>query len=441
VTIKNGLLNKIETKKASIGIIGMGYVGLPLALRFAEQGFKVTGFDIDREKVNDLNKGKSYIVTIPSQRVKPVTDKGFFRASADFSQLKNIDAVMLCVPTPLTESKEPDLSYVLATAQEVAKHLHEGQLISLESTTYPGTTREELLPLFEKEGLKVGKDFYLAFSPEREDPGNKQFTLEKIPKVVGGITKDCTEIASKLYSNVVKEVFEASSPEVAEMEKLLENVFRSVNIALVNELKVLCNRMGVDVWEVIEAASTKPFGYMPFYPGPGLGGHCIPLDPFYLSWRAKQYDFHTRFIELAGEINTNMPYYVVDSIARVLNEAGKAVKGSHILLLGIAYKKDIGDLRESPALKIIELLKKRGAKVSYNDPYCPKIPPTRKYNFDMSSVEINEANLRSMDCVVITSNHTCYDYGDIAKNSKIIIDTRNSFGKIEDQKKDNIFKT
>ncbi len=423
---KNELLKKIDNKNAVIGIVGMGYVGLPLAMRFSEVGFKVVGFDVDSEKIEKLNSGHSYIVDIKSERVSDVVGKKLFRATSEFRDIKDTDAAIICVPTPLTESKEPDLSYVLSTAKEISKYLRSGHVISLESTTYPGTTREEVLPILARQGLKVGEDFFLCFSPEREDPGNKTFKLEAIPKVVGGLTKTCTEVGSKLYGNIVKEVFEVSTPEVAETEKLLENIFRSVNIALVNELKVLTDRMGIDVWEVIEAASTKPFGFMPFYPGPGLGGHCIPIDPFYLSWKAKQYDFHTRFIELAGEINTSMPYYVVNKIIKAVNDKGKSIKCAKIFLLGIAYKPDIGDLRESPALKIIELLKENGAFVEYNDPFCSKIPETRKYDFDMSSKELNSENLKKADCVVITTNHSQYDYDLVTKESKLIVDARNA---------------
>ena len=431
--MKNEILAKIDSKKCVVGIIGLGYVGLPLAMRFSEQGFNVLGFDVDDEKIKNLNSGKSYIVTIPEERVSRATKSGFFKATSNFEELRKVDAILICVPTPLTPSKVPDLSYVIETAKEISKHLRRGQLISLESTTYPGTTREELLPLFEKEGLKVGKDFFLTFSPEREDPGNKNYSLENIPKIVGGITKDCTEIASKLYSYAVKEVFPVSTIEVAETEKLLENIFRSVNIALVNEMKMLLDRMGIDIWEVIAAASTKPFGFMPFYPGPGLGGHCIPLDPYYLSWKAEQYDYHARFIELAGEINTYMPYHVVGKTVTALNDRGKTLKNAKVLVLGIAYKKDIGDLRESPALKIIELLRERGATVDYNDPYCPKIPKMRKYDYDMKSQELTESYLKSLDCVLVTTNHSIYDYDFIAKNSSLIIDTRNAYKSLDEK--------
>lgn len=436
--VKSDLIEKIESRNALVGVIGLGYVGLPLAIGFAEKGFHVLGFDVDESKINDIGAGRSYISTISSEKLSPSVKKGLLKATSRFEELGKPDAIIICVPTPLTESKEPDLSFVINTAKEVSKHLRKGQLVSLESTTYPGTTREELLPLFEKE-LKVGKDFFLAFSPEREDPGNAKFTLSAIPKVVGGITKDCAEVASKLYSNVVKEVLQVSSPEAAEMEKLLENIFRSVNIALMNELKMLADRMGIDIWEVIAAASTKPFGFMPFYPGPGLGGHCIPLDPFYLSWKAKQYDFHTRFIELAGDINTYMPFYVVGNVAKALNEQGKCIKGSKILIMGVAYKKDVGDMRESPALKIIELLRERGAVVEYNDPFFPVMPKTRKYKYELKSKELTSSYLKGLDCVLIAANHSSYDYEFIAKNSKLIIDTRDSFRLVKLADKSNIF--
>src|SRR5689334_8637637 len=383
-----------------VAIIGCGYVGLPLALRFAEAGHKVTGFDTDPAKISMLNAGKSYIEHIPQTKIQQFVNSRHFNATTDFARLKEADAILICVPTPLDERREPDLTYVEQTAVSIYPHLQKGQLVVLESTTYPGTTEELVLPILEKSGLhcriasgleneNVPCDFYLAFSPEREDPGNKQFGLAQIPKVVGGVNPPSGRAAQSLYGQVVARVIPVSTTRAAEMAKLLENIFRCVNIALVNELKLLCLRMGVDVWEVIDAASTKPFGFMPFYPGPGLGGHCIPVDPFYLSWKAREYDFSTRFIELAGEINTSMPYHVVDSVAEALNMHKKSLRGSKLLVLGVAYKKDVDDLRESPTLKIMEILKKRGADFDYNDPYFPQFPKLRHYDYSaMKSVPL-----------------------------------------------------
>ena len=351
--MKNLLLGKINSKNAKIGVIGLGYVGLPLVLRFNDNGFKVVGFDVDEEKVEKLNSGKSYIGHIPGDEIEKVVNAGLFLATTDFEKLKETDAIIICVPTPLTEKREPDLKYVVCTAKEIAKHLRKGHVVSLESTTYPGTTEEVILPILEAGGLKAGEDFFLVFSPDREDPGNPKFAIGNIPKVVGGITGACGEVGKLLYCQVVERVVAVSTTQTAEMTKLLENIYRSVNIALVNELKMLCERMGIDIWEVIEAAATKPFGFTPFYPGPGLGGHCIPIDPFYLSWKAREFDFSTRFIELAGEVNTSVPYYVVSRLIDALNEREKSLKGSKILVLGVAYKKDIDDQRESPSLKII----------------------------------------------------------------------------------------
>src|ERR1700719_860292 len=405
-----------------VAIIGCGYVGLPLALRFAEAGHKVTGFDTDPNKVNMLKAGKSYIEHIPQTKIQQFVNSRHFNASNDFAKVKEADAILICVPTPLDERREPDLSYVEQTAISIYPHLQRGQLVVLESTTYPGTTEELVLPILEKSGLRcpiaagpenenVACDFYLAFSPEREDPGNKQFGLAQIPKVVGGLNPPSGRAAVSLYAQGVARVVPVSSTRAAEMAKLLENIFRCVNIALVNELKLLCLRMGVDVWEVIDAASTKPFGFMPFYPGPGLGGHCIPVDPFYLSWKAREYDFATRFIELAGEVNTAMPYHVVDAVANALNERQKSLKGSKVLLLGVAYKKDVDDLRESPSLKLLELLTARGAKLDYNDPYFPALHKMRHYDFShMRSVELTPAAVATYDCVLIATDHTAYDY-------------------------------
>jgi UDP-N-acetyl-D-glucosamine dehydrogenase len=425
-------------KELKIGIIGCGYVGLPLALRFADVGQRVTGFDTDQEKITKLNAGQSYIQHIPADKIKQHVDGKRFDATTDFTRLREMDAVLICVPTPLDERREPDLSYVEKTAQSIAPNLQRNQLIVLESTTYPGTTEELVLPILEKGGLKcplargagsenVATDFYLAFSPEREDPGNKQFGLAQIPKVVGGINPASGRAAVALYAQIVSKVVPVSSTRAAEMVKLLENIFRCVNIALVNELKQLSLRMDLDIWEVIDSAATKPFGFMPFYPGPGLGGHCIPVDPYYLSWKAREYDFATRFIELAGEINTAMPYNVVDALVSALNSHEKSVKGSKILLLGVAYKKDVDDLRESPSLKLLELLSARGAVLDYNDPYFPALFKMRHYDYsNMKSVELSPERLASYDCVLIATDHTSYDYEAIVRNSKLVVDTRNA---------------
>ena len=425
-------------KELKIGIIGCGYVGLPLALRFADVGQRVTGFDTDQEKITKLNAGQSYIQHISADKIKQHVQGKRFDATTDFTRLREMDAVLICVPTPLDERREPDLSYVEKTAQSIAPNLQRNQLIVLESTTYPGTTEELVLPILQKGGLKcplargagsenVATDFYLAFSPEREDPGNKQFGLAQIPKVVGGINPASGRAAVALYAQIVSKVVPVSSTRAAEMVKLLENIFRCVNIALVNELKQLSLRMDLDIWEVIDSAATKPFGFMPFYPGPGLGGHCIPVDPYYLSWKAREYDFATRFIELAGEINTAMPYNVVDALVTALNSHEKSVKGSKILLLGVAYKKDVDDLRESPSLKLLELLSARGAVLDYNDPYFPALFKMRHYDYsNMKSVELSPERLASYDCVLIATDHTSYDYEAIVRNSKLVVDTRNA---------------
>jgi len=421
-----------------VAIIGCGYVGLPLALRFAEAGHKVTGFDTDPHKVSLLNAGKSYIDHIPQTKIQQFVNSRHFGATNDFAKLKEADAILICVPTPLNEYREPDLSYVEETAKSIQPHLRKGQLVVLESTTYPGTTEELVLPILEKSGLRcpiatgpeaenIAGDFFVAFSPEREDPGNKQFGLAQIPKVVGGVNSPSGRAAQALYAQVVARVVPVSTTRAAEMAKLLENIFRCVNIALVNELKMLCLRMRVDVWEVIDAASSKPFGFMPFYPGPGLGGHCIPVDPFYLSWKAREYDFATRFIELAGEVNVAMPYHVVDSVAAALNEHKKSLKGSKILVLGVAYKKDVDDLRESPTLKIMEILQKRGAEFDYNDPYFPQLHKMRHYDYShMKSVPLTPEALGKYDAVLIATDHSSYDYGVIVDASKLVVDTRNA---------------
>jgi len=421
-----------------VAIIGCGYVGLPLALRFAEAGHKVTGFDTDPAKVSMLNNGKSYIDHISQIKIQQFVNSRHFGATTDFSKLKEMDAVLICVPTPLDERREPDLTYVEQTAISIQPHLQRGQLVVLESTTYPGTTEELVLPILEKSGLhcriaaglesdNIPSDFFLAFSPEREDPGNKQYGLAQIPKVVGGINPPSSRAAQALYAQVVAKVVPVSSTRAAEMTKLLENIFRCVNIALVNELKLLATRMNIDIWEVIDAAATKPFGFMPFYPGPGLGGHCIPVDPYYLSWKAREFDFAARFIELAGEINTAMPYHVVDAIAGSLNSHKKSLNGSKLLMLGVAYKKDVDDLRESPSLKIIQQLQQRGAYVDYNDPYFPQMHKMRHYNFEnMKSVPITADSLGKYDAAIIATDHSCYDYHAIVDGSKIVIDTRNA---------------
>jgi UDP-N-acetyl-D-glucosamine dehydrogenase len=425
-------------KEIKIGIIGCGYVGLPLALRFADVGQRVTGFDTDQAKITKLNAGQSYIQHISADKIKQHVQGKRFDATTDFTRLREMDAVLICVPTPLDERREPDLSYVEKTAQSIAPNLQRNQLIVLESTTYPGTTEELVLPILETGGLRcplakgadaenIATDFYLAFSPEREDPGNKQYGLAQIPKVVGGINPPSGRAAMALYEQIVSKVVPVSSTRAAEMVKLLENIFRCVNIALVNELKQLALRMDLDIWEVIDSAATKPFGFMPFYPGPGLGGHCIPVDPYYLSWKAREYDFATRFIELAGEINTAMPYNVVDALVSALNGHEKSVKGSKILLLGVAYKKDVDDLRESPSLKLLELLTARGAEMDYNDPYFPSLFKMRHYDYSrMKSVELSPERLASYDCVLIATDHTSYDYEAIVRSSKLVVDTRNA---------------
>lgn len=419
------LIQKIVGKEVLVGIIGLGYVGLPLVLRFCEQGFKVLGFDVDSKKVALLKRGRSYLKAISSSRIAQFIRKGLLEVTDDFSRLNEPDCILVCVPTPLTEKKEPDLQYIEKTADSIRSHLRKGQLIVLESTTYPGTTEEMILPKLESTGLKIGKDFFLGYSPEREDPGNKRFTTREIPKVVAGVTPSCKKIVTTLYRQVIQKVIPVSSCRVAELTKLLENIYRSVNIALVNELKMLADRMGIDIWEVIEAASTKPFGFAPFYPGPGMGGHCIPIDPYYLSWKAQEYDFATRFIFLAGEINVHVPYYVVTKIQDALNERGKSIKGAKILILGVAYKKDVDDARESPALVIMELLRKKGATILYHDPYIPSLPPFRKYLFRLKSSPLTERLLHKIDAAVVVTDHSQIDYQWIVKHASLIIDTRN----------------
>ncbi len=422
---KEELKQAIISHQATIGIIGMGYVGLPLVMRFGSCGFTVYGFDIDRDKIVSLKTGKSYIAHIPEGQIQRLVQEGLFHPTDDYNRLSEVDVVVICVPTPLSKTHEPDLRYVRETSRQVSRYGKRGQLVILESTTYPGTTKEILLPELSEAFGEVGRDFFLAYSPEREDPGNPRFSTEKIPKVVGGVTPACRELATALYGEVIEKVVPVSSTEVAEFTKLLENIYRSINIALVNELKILATRMGIDIWEVIEAASTKPFGFQPFYPGPGLGGHCIPIDPFYLSWKAKEYDFATRFIQLSGEINTSMPDYVVARLADGLNEHRKSLKGSKVLVLGIAYKKNVDDVRESPSLVIIEKLLGKGAVISYHDPYVPEIPKTRKHAFGFRSVPLTDETVKGVDAVLVLTDHDGIDYKKVASMSRLFVDTRN----------------
>ncbi|HVW76161.1 MAG TPA: nucleotide sugar dehydrogenase [Alloacidobacterium sp.] len=436
---KTHFIQNVENRTTRIGVIGMGYVGLPLSLLFSEERFAVTGFDIDGKKVSALNSGGSYIVRIPGTEIQAAQKHGF-RATSDYSEISNVDVVIICVPTPLNEYQEPDLSYIRETAKAIAPHLREGQLVILESTTYPGTTEEVLIPILEagnSKGLRVNRDeatagFFVAFSPEREDPGNDTVARRDIPKVVGGVGSVARDMASAVYGSIFNRTVPVSSPAAAEMTKLLENIYRCVNIALVNELKQLCHRMNIDIFEVIDAAKTKPFGFQAFYPGPGLGGHCIPIDPFYLSWKAKQYDFRTKFIELAGEVNEAMPYYVVEKTAEALNEQSKALKGSKVLMLGLAYKKDIDDLRESPSLTIIELLRQKGAIVSYNDPFFPHVGRGRHYALNMDGVPLE--NLGQYDCVLIVTDHSDYDYERIVRESQLVVDSRNATKGLKSEK-------
>jgi UDP-N-acetyl-D-glucosamine dehydrogenase len=423
----NDLLKRIEDRTALVGVIGLGYVGLPLIQAFTAAGFRTIGFDVDQQKVDRLLAGQSYIGHIPSADIAELISQRQFVPTADMKRLDEPDALLICVPTPLSDSRDPDLSYVEATARQIAASLRAGQLVVLESTTYPGTTREVLLPILESSGLKAGSDFYLAYSPEREDPGNPDFSAKGIPKVVGGLDPASSELAAALYNTAVVSVVPTSSPEVAEACKILENTYRSVNIAMVNELKMLFDRLGIDVWEVIAAAKTKPFGFQAFYPGPGLGGHCIPIDPFYLSWLARKSGMATRFIELAGEINRRMPAYVVQRLSEALNEQGKPVWGSKILLLGVAYKKDVDDPRESPSFELMELLGARGAVLSYNDPHIPQLPKMRHYEVpDLASQPLTAELLAAQDCVLIATDHSDYDYDFVVKHAPLIVDTRNA---------------
>jgi len=428
---ENEFVKAIKNRTARVGIIGMGYVGLPLMRTFCNAGFSCLGFDIDSNKVKQLNAGKSYIEHIPSSMIKGLLKKGLFTASDDPKSLRSMDAILICVPTPLNKTRDPDMSYVESTTHLVADHLRRGQLVILESTTYPGTTRELMKPILESSGLKAEKDFFLAYSPEREDPGRKDFTTETITKVVGGLGPKSLKVAEALYGAAISKVHPVSSCDVAESSKILENVYRCVNIALVNELKMLFDRMDIDVWEVVRAAASKPFGYQPFYPGPGLGGHCIPIDPFYLTWKARQYDMCTRFIELAGEINTSMPEYVIARLSEALNSKKKPINGSKVLVLGLAYKKDVDDLRESPSIELIEMLRELGAKVDYNDPHIPKTPKQREHDLGMRSKKLTEAMIKSYDCVLIATDHSTYDYDWIVRHAQLVVDTRNATANIK----------
>ncbi len=424
------LKNKIETKTARVGIVGLGYVGLPLAVEFANAGFSVTGIDVLNAKVDGLNRGESHVQDIPASEVARLLDAKRFTATTDFSVVRELDTINICVPTPLRKTKDPDMSYIVSAVEEIAKYFHPGLLVILESTTYPGTTDELLLPTFEKLGLKAGEDFFLCFSPERVDPGNPVYQTSNTPKVVGGVTPACTEMGRLFFSQALDTVVPVSSTRVAEMVKLLENTFRMINIGLVNEMAIMCDGMGINVWEVIDAAATKPFGFMPFYPGPGLGGHCIPIDPFYLSWKTKQSGIEARFIELAGYINGNMPHFVVDKVQNALNDQGKAVKGSHIHIAGVAYKRNIDDMRESPALDVVLLLRKRGARVTYSDPYVPRL------KFDGLELESEDliASASAADCVVIVTDHSKFDYRELVASSNLVVDTRNALKGMESPK-------
>ncbi len=413
------LARKIESREARVGVVGLGYVGLPLAVEYAKAGFTVTGIDLSVTKTDRVNAGESYIADIPTAELKPLVTSGKLRATTDFSVIADLDTVNICVPTPLRKTKDPDMSYIVAATQEIARYFHPGLLVILESTTYPGTTDELVLPMLEKSGLKVGEDFFLCFSPERVDPGNAKFQTKNIPKVVGGTTKACTEIGRKFYAQALENVVPVSSTQVAEMVKLLENTFRMINIGLVNEIAIMCDGMDINVWEVIEAAATKPFGFMPFYPGPGLGGHCIPIDPFYLSWKSKQAGIEARFIELAGNINGQMPHFVVAKIQNALNEHSKPVKGSHIHIYGVSYKRDIDDVRESPAIDIMLLLARRGAKISYTDPHVPSMK--------LEDLELNsQEDFSAADCVVVVTDHSDFDYKGLVEKAPLIVDTRNA---------------
>jgi UDP-N-acetyl-D-glucosamine dehydrogenase len=430
MSTKETLIKKLQDKSAKIGILGMGYVGMPLAVVFAEAGFNVLGIDPDPRKVDTFNKGISYIQDVPTETVAQLRKAGTLNMTADFAALKDMDAVSICVPTPLRQTGDPDMSFIISATEQLAKYVHKGMVVVLESTTYPGTTRELALPMLtEKSGLKVGEDIFICFSPERVDPGREDWTTLNTPKVMGGITKDCSEVATAWYSGAIQTVVPVSSAEAAEMSKLLENTFRMINIGLVNELAIMCERLGVDVWEVIEAAGTKPFGFMKFTPGPGLGGHCIPIDPLYLSWKMREFNYNARFIELASEINTNMPRYVVSRVLEAMNDRGKPLKGSRVLVLGVAYKPDIDDVRESPALDVIALLRKKGAQVEYHDPYIPEIHHEHD-GWKMESIKDLMPAVRAADAVVIITNHKAYDYPAILESAQFIFDSRNALGKL-----------
>jgi UDP-N-acetyl-D-glucosamine dehydrogenase len=420
---KNHLINKLANKKAVIGIIGLGYVGLPLLIRYSEIGYRVIGFDIDQDKVDRLNAGNSYIKHISDESIAKTLKKGF-RATSNFAEVGDVEALILCVPTPLNVYREPDLSFVVDTTVSIVPYIRKGQVVSLESTTYPGTTEEELFPRIQKSGLTVGKDIFLIYSPEREDPGNLEFKTQTIPKVCSGYTKNCLEVGIALYQHAVNEVVPVSSLKVAEMTKLLENIHRSVNIGLVNELKIVADKMGIDIHEVISAAATKPFGFTPYYPGPGLGGHCIPIDPFYLTWKAREFGLHTRFIELAGEVNAKMPEWVVSKTSDALNKLGKPLKGSKILILGIAYKKNVDDMRESPSVELMELLAEKGALLQYSDPYVPVFPKMRLHYFELSSIALTAEVIQEFDCVLLATNHDAFDYDLIKDHAQMIVDSR-----------------
>lgn len=423
---KDALLKKLNDKTAVIGIVGLGYVGLPLSLRYSEIGYKVVGFDIDQSKVDVLKRGQTYIEHIAAEGIAKAIQSGF-EPTADLSRARDVDALILCVPTPLNKYREPDLSFVLNTVEALLPHLRAAQVISLESTTYPGTTEEELRPRIEKAGFTVGDDIFLVFSPEREDPGNPKFSTRNIPKVCGGTTPSCLEVGLALYGQVIDTVVPVSSTQAAELTKLLENIHRAVNIGLVNEMKIIADRMGIDIHEVIRAAATKPFGFVPYYPGPGLGGHCIPIDPFYLTWKAREYGLHTRFIELAGEINSTMPEWVVEKIADALNDREKSIRGSRILVLGIAYKKNVDDMRESPSVELMSLLQAKGAQIAYSDPHVPNFPKMRRYAFDLVSVDPTPEELASYDLVLLATDHDRFDYDTIEKHAKLIVDTRGRY--------------
>ena len=422
--VKQTLLERLERRDAKVGIVGLGYVGLPLAVEFAEAGFQVIGLDLSQTKVSMLNRGESYIPDIPSERLRPLVEHGRLCATTEYRELEKADTVSICVPTPLRKTKDPDMSYVIDSVNAVAEICHEGMLVVLESTTYPGTTGEIVVPKLESNGFRAGENVFVAFSPERIDPSNPKYGVRNTPKVVGGVTPDCTEVAVALYSTAVEQVVPVSSPAAAEMVKLLENTFRAVNIGLVNEMAVMCDKLGVDVWEVIRGASSKPFGFMPFYPGPGLGGHCIPVDPLYLSWKLKTLNYNARFIELASEVNTSMPLYVIEKVTQALNDDRKSVRGSRVVVLGVAYKRDVDDVRESPALDVISLLENRGAEVVYHDPYVPSV--RLENDIHMSTSEYSDALLNNADCVVIVTDHSSYDWQHIVDHSKLVVDTRNA---------------